>query len=94
MSTTNAGTETAGKRGDEIHLGARIIALIDAYNALCQSRAYRQAWPVDRIVAELQAQSGEHFDPALVSLFIDNLDSFEKIRRECSESECSDAAPA
>ena len=79
----------AGKRGDEIHLGARIIALIDAYNALCQSRAYRQAWPVDRIVAELQAQSGEHFDPARVRLVIDNLDSFETIRRECVESEGS-----
>jgi HD-GYP domain-containing protein (c-di-GMP phosphodiesterase class II) len=59
----------AGLAGEEIPLPGRIVAIADVFDALTHERPYKQAWPVDRAVAEILAQSGEHFDPALVDAF-------------------------
>ena len=57
-----------GLAGDEIPLGARIISLADAFDAMTQPRKYRDALPVDRALDELREASGTQFDPALVDL--------------------------
>lgn len=58
----------------------RIAALCDVFDALLSSRPYKQGWPLDKVVAFLTEQSGQHFDPELVALFLSNLDDFVAIR--------------
>ncbi|HEX7432650.1 MAG TPA: PAS domain-containing protein, partial [Anaerolineaceae bacterium] len=56
--------------GEDIPLAARLFAIVDVYDALSHKRVYRDAWPTDKIVNYLREQSGEHFDPAVVEVFL------------------------
>ena len=58
-----------GLRGSDIPLGARIVAIADAYEAMLSDRPYRKAIGHGAAVAELRAQAGTQFDPDLVELF-------------------------
>jgi putative nucleotidyltransferase with HDIG domain len=60
-----------GLAGDAIPLAARIFAVVDVYDALSSDRPYRAAWPRDRVLAHLRAESGRHFDPAVVRAFLE-----------------------
>jgi CHASE2 domain-containing sensor protein len=60
----------AGLKGEEIPLAARICAVCDVFDALLSKRSYKQPWTVDDALAELEAQRGRHFDPALVDAFV------------------------
>jgi HD-GYP domain-containing protein (c-di-GMP phosphodiesterase class II) len=57
-----------GLKGDDIPLGARIIALADAFDAMTQPRKYREAMPLEDALEELRKGAGSQFDPALVEL--------------------------
>ncbi len=59
-----------GLRGEEIPLLARIIAVIDAYDAMTNTRPYRQAISSTMALAELERCAGSQFDPKLVSAFL------------------------
>jgi diguanylate cyclase (GGDEF)-like protein len=59
--------------GDEIPLGARIIFVADAYDAMTSDRAYRRAMPQRDALAELERCSGTQFDPAVVKALADEL---------------------
>jgi hypothetical protein len=56
--------------GEAIPLGARITAICDVFDALRSQRVYKDSWTIDDAVAELAAQRGRHFDPALVDAFL------------------------
>jgi HD-GYP domain-containing protein (c-di-GMP phosphodiesterase class II) len=56
-----------GLAGEEIPLASRIVFACDAYHAMTSDRVYRKAMPVDKAVAELQANAGTQFDPVVVS---------------------------
>lgn len=56
---------------DHIPIGARIITVADAYDAMTSDRPYRQALSPDVACAELQKGKGTHFDPVVVEAFID-----------------------
>jgi HD domain/GAF domain len=56
-----------GLGGGEIPLGARIIAVCDAYDAMTSDRAYRRAMTRRDAIAELEAGSGSQFDPIVVA---------------------------
>lgn len=60
-----------GLKGEEIPLECRIIAIVDAYDAMTSDRPYRQAMPRKAALEELQRCSGTQFDPELVKLFIE-----------------------
>lgn len=60
-----------GLRGTEIPLGARIVAIADAYDAMVHDRPYKRAMSHDQAVAELRRHAGTQFDPELVDLFCD-----------------------
>ena len=60
----------AGLRGDQIPLGSRIIAVVDAFDAMTSHRPYRGALSYERAVAELRANAGAQFDPAIVEAFV------------------------
>jgi diguanylate cyclase (GGDEF)-like protein len=59
--------------GNQIPLGARIIFVADAYDAMTSDRAYRQAMPQREALAELERCSGTQFDPAVVKALADEL---------------------
>jgi diguanylate cyclase (GGDEF)-like protein len=56
--------------GESIPLGARILAVADAYEAMSSSRPYRPAKDRDDIITELRANAGVQFDPAVVATFL------------------------
>jgi diguanylate cyclase (GGDEF)-like protein len=60
-----------GLRANEIPLGARIVAIADAYDAMINDRPYKRAISHDQAIAELRRHSGTQFDPELVELFCD-----------------------
>lgn len=68
------GTGYPGKlKGKEIPLGARIVAVADAFGAMTTDRPYRKALTIEEAVNELIKNSGTQFDPEIVSIFIATL---------------------
>ncbi|KPK44005.1 MAG: hypothetical protein AMK74_05850 [Nitrospira bacterium SM23_35] len=59
-----------GLKGEAIPLGARIIAVADAFDAMTTNRPYRKALPMDKVVKELRDFSGIQFDPEIVEILI------------------------
>ncbi|WP_440053872.1 DUF3369 domain-containing protein [Pseudoalteromonas sp. T1lg65] len=68
-----------GKKGEDIHIYGRIVALADVYDALRHQRCYKEAWDKEKVVAEITAQKGKHFDPKLVDVFITHIEELEEI---------------
>lgn len=59
-----------GLKGDEIPLECRILAIVDAYDAMRSDRPYRKALSEEAALQELRDYSGRQFDPMLVELFL------------------------
>jgi putative two-component system response regulator len=58
-----------GLSGTEIPESARIVAVADVFDALSMRRPYKDAWPLDRVMATLEEGEGRHFEPRLIRLF-------------------------
>lgn len=67
-----------GLSGEGIPLLSRVIAVVDAYDAMTNTRAYRQAMPVSTAKAELKRCAGSQFDPFIVAEFLELLKEQEK----------------
>jgi diguanylate cyclase (GGDEF)-like protein/putative nucleotidyltransferase with HDIG domain len=72
-------------KGDNIPLGARILAICDTFEAMTANRPYRKALPVETAVAELKKCAGTHFDPKLVKVFVASLPEILSTRQICLE---------
>ena len=72
-------------KGEDIPLMGRITALADVFDALTSVRPYKQAWSVQDAVDLIKKESGEHFDPNLVDLMLNNLDDIIEIKNEHAE---------
>jgi len=59
-----------GLKGKEIPLAARIFAVVDVYDALTSDRPYRLAWSKQETLEYISEQSGKHFDPQVVEVFL------------------------
>jgi len=59
-----------GLSGEEVTLGARILAVADVYDAIISSRPYRQGWVEEKVVQLIKDESGKHFDPKVVDAFL------------------------
>lgn len=70
-----------GKCGEEIPFFGRIVALADVYDALSSSRCYKEAWDENSVIEEIQKESGKQFDPELVEVFMECIDTFRQIER-------------
>ncbi|MFQ5462972.1 MAG: HD domain-containing phosphohydrolase [Phycisphaerae bacterium] len=79
-------------KGHAIPLAARIIALVDAYDAITSERRYKKAKPHEQAVAIISAESGAHFDPAIVDGFLQCHDRFSEVRERLSEPSPLNAA--
>jgi HD-GYP domain-containing protein (c-di-GMP phosphodiesterase class II) len=76
----------AGKRGNEISLAGRIVAIVDVFDALVTARPYKESF--DYNAARAIIENGDNrvmpsnFDPQLLRLFLDNYDSFVEIHQK------------
>jgi HD-GYP domain-containing protein (c-di-GMP phosphodiesterase class II) len=59
-----------GLKGEQIPLSARIFAVVDVWDALTSERPYRNAWPQEKAIDFIHDQSGIHFDPKVVDIFL------------------------
>lgn len=69
-----------GLSGEDIHVYARIVSIVDVFDALSSKRVYKDAFSLEKTLEIMKDGEGSHFDPILLNLFIDNLDSFLEIR--------------
>jgi putative nucleotidyltransferase with HDIG domain len=68
-----------GLRGEEICIGARLFAVIDAYEAMRAGRLYRDAMTAEEATAEIRNGSGTQFDPGVVEAFLRHLPDMERL---------------
>jgi HD-GYP domain-containing protein (c-di-GMP phosphodiesterase class II) len=59
-----------GLKGEEIPLAARLFAVVDVWDALYYDRPYRKGWTLDHTLEYIREQSGKHFDPNVVEVFL------------------------
>lgn len=71
-----------GLKGAAIPLGARIVSIIDVYDALTTERRYKKAYSHDDAFTVIVNDSGKRFDPSIVDAFIDCEERFRRIRSE------------
>ncbi|MFO7652823.1 MAG: HD domain-containing phosphohydrolase [Candidatus Krumholzibacteriia bacterium] len=69
-----------GRRGDEIPLAARIVALADVYDALTSRRVYKDPWEHRAALAAIRAKAGTQFDPELTEILLARPDELLAIR--------------
>ncbi len=69
-----------GKKGEEIPIFGRIVALADVFDALSSARVYKNAWREEDVLALIRKESGAHFDPELVEIFFEALDVIRSIQ--------------
>jgi HD-GYP domain-containing protein (c-di-GMP phosphodiesterase class II) len=62
-------------KGETIPIAARIFSVVDVYDALTSDRPYRAAWSREEAIAYILEQSGKHFDPRIVEIFMKVIES-------------------
>jgi HD-GYP domain-containing protein (c-di-GMP phosphodiesterase class II) len=71
-----------GLRGLGIPDSARIVSVVDVYDAMTHQRPYKRAIAEDRVIAHLEQESGRLFDPAVVGAFTSQIDEIRRIRAQ------------
>jgi response regulator RpfG family c-di-GMP phosphodiesterase len=71
-----------GKKGTEIPLSARVVAIADVYDALVSRRAYKKGWNQEHALRYIRYEAGRKFDPELVGIFIRMEDLLTAIARK------------
>jgi HD-GYP domain-containing protein (c-di-GMP phosphodiesterase class II) len=74
-----------GKKGEEISLTGRIVALADVYDALISKRVYKDAWTENEVLSYIRDQAGKQFDPEIVVSFFEIYEVIQSIREKFSE---------
>ncbi len=73
--------QAKGKKGEEIPLFGRIVALADVYDALSSKRVYKEAWSEEQVLQEIEKERGKQFDPLIVDCFFERLDEIRSIAK-------------
>ena len=76
-----------GLRGDEIHIFARIVMIVDIFDALTSDRPYKKAFSIDSAVEIMREGRGTFFDPDLLDLFLTHLGQFTRLKEELCDPE-------
>jgi HD-GYP domain-containing protein (c-di-GMP phosphodiesterase class II) len=66
-------------KGEEIPLPARILSVIDVFDALTHKRVYKDAWPVNKAVEYILEKKEEEFDPEIVDSFLAAVPELQKV---------------
>ncbi len=79
-----------GLAGEDCPLEARIVGIVDVYDALTERRVYKEPWPVERVKSFFAETNKNTFDPDLVGLLLAHYDAFEAERlSECNSEQIS-----
>lgn len=76
-----------GLAGDNIPQSAQIVAIADVFDALTMKRSYKEAWSVEASLEEMRANSGTHFNPTLLTIFLNILPKILNIKKEWDEKD-------
>ena len=68
-----------GLKGENIHIYGRITAIADVFDALMNKRIYKEAWDLPKVLEFMKEQEGKHFDPILLDIFFNNIDTIKEI---------------
>ncbi|MGE4299698.1 MAG: HD domain-containing phosphohydrolase [Desulfovibrionaceae bacterium] len=68
-----------GLKGEDIHIYGRVTCIADVFDALLHKRAYKDAWPLERVLDYFSEWSGTRFDPSLVRLLFDTRKAITEI---------------
>jgi len=74
-----------GLKGENIAIEARIVGLVDVFDALGSARSYKQPWTDEQIIEYLISKKGTQFDPELIDLFMQNIDDIFTIRNQLQD---------
>jgi HD-GYP domain-containing protein (c-di-GMP phosphodiesterase class II) len=66
----DGGGYPTGRRGPAVPEGARLLAVVDAFDAMTSTRPYRRALPTFHALAEIERCAGSQFDPAIAHAFL------------------------
>ena len=77
--------------GERIPETARIVSIVDVYDAISHDRIYRPAMPEELVLEIMRRGKGTHFDPRLLALFLDNYDQFQAISAANPDEICAGA---
>lgn len=75
-----------GLIGDAIPIEGRISAICDVFDALTSDRVYKSAAPIEKAVKILQDGRGNHFDPELLDVFLDHLETVKEIKAQYADT--------
>jgi len=78
-----------GLSGEQIPLGARILSVVDCYDALRRDRPYRKGFTLDEARDYIKQRSGELFDPKVVNVFCERLEELEEMAAKLETEETS-----
>ncbi len=81
LKTAESG-EAVPRKGDEISIFGRIVAIADVFDALNSKRAYKDAWNENDVLEEIGKLSGSKFDPELVDVFFEIVDLLNAVRNK------------
>jgi putative two-component system response regulator len=72
--------------GEEIDVFARIVSIVDVFDALSSERPYKKAFPLDKSISIMKEGRGVFFDPTLFDLFLNNTAQFVEIREALKDA--------
>jgi len=75
-----------GKKGDEIPIFGRIVALADVYDALSSKRVYKEAWDESDVLSTIEKEAGAQFDPELIEIFFSRLNVLRSIQNRYADA--------
>jgi putative two-component system response regulator len=81
-----------GLAGEAIPVSARVVAVADVFDALSMKRPYKDAWPLEQILATLREWRGGHFEPAMIDAFESALPDILAMKAEWDSRESKQAA--
>ena len=75
------------KKGEEIPIFGRVVALADVYDALCSKRVYKEAWDEEKVLELIKEETGKQFDPEIVEAFFETIDVIRSIAQRYPDPE-------
>lgn len=86
------GTGYLGKKGEEISLAARIVAVADVFDALVSARSYKTGWEPNKVYSVIVEESGKKFDPEVVQVFVRNYSKMLAVYNKFSQTSSRDVS--
>jgi putative two-component system response regulator len=74
-----------GLKGMEIPMEARIVSIVDSFDAMLSQRPYKQPMPLDEVLEIIRSESGQAYDPAIVNIFLANIEEFKNVAMAFSD---------